>query len=745
MASLSISAGPSPDALPLPHFPSPAYAVLWRNWGLVPLSHLAAVLEAGESDVLEAAAGLGLPVPPVVEPRWLERGYLTLIRMNWSLLTLEQICTLLGWPAERLEAALRDEDFLWIKLGTLKPRPAPLALLPLKDERAIGAETNEAKAARWLRDRIAVHFPQDPRNPVATLATKAEPSFGFLDRPAASSAPPVSALPSTPLRLIYAYAEPYGDALADPGRDPYPDEVLHELAAAGVNGVWWPVSLFDLAPPEAARLPEEERARCAGRLQRLNHLAKRIADHGLGLYLYFNEPRALPSSAKLWEHLPERKGIVYPDLDCTGVCTSAPGSLADLAASCERVFREAPALAGALAITMSEHPTHCHSHRRGAECPRCSGRTPAEVVGEVLTAMEQGIRAAKPEARLVAWDWAWDEAWVDDLIDRLPLSITLMSTSEWGIPLAAGENAPFVRDYSISHPGPGKRALAMWARARKRGLRVMAKVQVNASWELAALPWLPVADLVVEHIAALKANGVDDLMLSWTVGGYHGGNLPLLSRSPEELASEQFGPYAPKVREAWRRFSNAFRHFPFSIQVVYVAPHNAGPSNLLYATPTGFKATMVMGFPYDDLERWRDFYTEDELESRFDKLCSGWSEGLQSLAECSASESDASTTSEHTLEKLEELQRIAQAALCHFQSALHQIRFVRWRADASRREECRHLLDQEVELAKQLHALMKQDSRIGFEAANHYFYTPAMLQEKVLNALWLKEKHFGLG
>ena len=39
------------------------------------------------------------------------------------------------------------------------------------------------------------------------------------------------------------------------------------------------------------------------------------------------------------------------------------------------------------------------------------------------------------------------------------------------------------------------------------------------------MPWIPVPDLVERHLKNLRAEGVTGLMLSWTVGGYPGGNL----------------------------------------------------------------------------------------------------------------------------------------------------------------------------------------------------------------------------
>ncbi len=59
-----------------------------------------------------------------------------------------------------------------------------------------------------------------------------------------------------------------------------------------------------------------------------------------------------------------------------------------------------------------------------------------------------------------------------------------------------------------------------WQVARQHGLKTVAKVQFNNTWELSSVPYLPVMDLVAEHCSRLSKVGVDGLMLSWSVGGY---------------------------------------------------------------------------------------------------------------------------------------------------------------------------------------------------------------------------------
>src|SRR4051794_34289248 len=110
---------------PLPHFPDALHAVVWRNWGLVESERLARVLGSTVENVRELAASMGLPHSVPVPPEMLPRGYITLIRRNWHLLPYQQLTELLGMSPEKLAFALREDDFLYQKLGP-KPRCDPV-------------------------------------------------------------------------------------------------------------------------------------------------------------------------------------------------------------------------------------------------------------------------------------------------------------------------------------------------------------------------------------------------------------------------------------------------------------------------------------------------------------------------------------------------------------------------------------------------------------------------------------------
>ena len=713
-------------ALDTPHFPDRLHAFVWRNWGAADPRRIAAVLGTSVENIRALAVSMGLPEEPETPPQ--DRVYLSIIRRNWHLLDYQQLLQLLDWTPERLAHTLREDDFLWIKLGGLKPGCAKLTF----------AEPNEQarRRAAEIRDLVARSFG-------AELATAAEPRFAFLKqftRPlnAPDAAP---ARPDDAPRFLYSYAAVFGDALADPALDPFPDALLHDLARLGVNGVWLHTVLRDLAPSKD--FPEFGKA-SAQRLESLRALAARAKRRGVGLYLYVNEPRAMPHA--FFKDHADLAGVREGDF--TTLCTSQPIVRQWLADSLEHVFRAAPDLAGVFTITASENLTSCASHHQHKSCPRCKNRSAAEIIAEVNATIEAAVHKASPAARVIAWDWGWPDAAAPDIIQRLPKSVFLQSVSEWSLPLNRGGIRTTVGEYSLSAVGPGPRAKRHWALAKQAGLRTSAKIQANITWELSAVPWLPVLDLVAEHAYELAAADVDGLMLSWTLGGYPSPNLDIFhritTRKPapqpaavlDEIAKERYGPEgAPHARRAWTLFSTAFREYPYDGNVVYTCPAQFGPANLLHANPTGYAATMI-GFPYDDVRTWSGPYGPQIFASQFEKLSAGWTEGLRALeAAVEKTPPDLAPAARRDL-------ALARAAGHHLASVARQTRFVLARdalakAPADQRapliDELTKLLTAESAAARDLFTLTRQDSRIGFEASNHYYYLPHDLIEKQLN------------
>lgn len=740
-AEISLPEGSAPPALVAKWFPDRLHEFVWRNWGLVEPAKLAKIIGASTGDVQTMGESMGLPPAAEIPAEMKSRGYITLIRRNWHLLAYDQLLELLEMTPEQLSFTLREDDGLWIKLGMPKPKCEPLRYHP--PDKAVQRRAAEIK--RTVRQEFG-----------EAVDRPAEPRFQFLKqfaKPVASpQSPPID---NEHIRFIYSYFAVYGDPLWNPELDPYPDGLLERLSALGINGVWLHVVLRDLAPGGAA-FPEfgagHER-----RLANLRILVDRAKKYGIGVYLYINEPRGMPEEFFL--NRPEMAGVHDKLFGLTAMCTSNPTVRQWLGDALAHVFRQIPDLAGVFTITASENVTNCACRGDWRSCSHCKDRGAAEIIADNNAIIEKGVHRGNSKAKVIAWDWGWDFAYhgIDpaEVISRLPKSVWLMSASEWAVPINRGNVPLSVGEYSMSVVGPGPRATQHWNLAKKAGLKTAAKVQLNNTWELSSVPYLPVMDLVAEHCHNLASAGIDGMMLSWSLGGYPSPNLEIAARfraeptpSIEEvlhaLAVDRYGAEgATHARRAWTAFSTAFSEYPFAVPVLYDSPVQIGPANPLYLEKTGYQAT-VTGIPYDDLNTWRGPYPAEVFASQFEKVAAGWLLGIPDLkAAVEKAPPDCRSKAQAEL-------RFAQAAYTKFQSVANQTRFVLARdaltdplgklstEERKRlRSKIQRCVESEISLARQLFTLTSEDSRIGFEAANQYFYVPLDLVEKVINCRWL--------
>ena len=439
------------------------------------------------------------------------------------------------------------------------------------------------------------------------------------------------------------------------------------------------------------------------------------------------------------------------------MCTSVPEVRQWVTDSLAYVFKNVSGLGGIFTISKCENPTNCYSDcidHYAKYCPRCSKRSGPEVIAEINSAIASGVWKGNPDAKVLIWDWIWPDEWIESIISKLPRNAYLMTVSEWGKPIVRGGVASKVGEYSLSTVGPSDRAKYRWSLARKYGLKTSAKIQVNTTWELSTLPYLPVMKLVAQHCENITKEGVDSLMLSWSLGGCPSPNLKLVklfSQRPAptakealtKIAAEYYGTDAiPDVIVAWEKFSGAFAEYPFNNPTLYFCPIQLGPANLLYPTPTGYSATMV-GYSYDDLQAWRSIYPVDVFAGQFEKMASGWLLGLDAF-EKAVSKTKTDVHAENAKTDL----CLAKAAYLYFKSIVNQVRFT----DARNKileglpdtAQCQNNIkimemaaNDEIQNATQLYTLAKEDSRIGFEATNQYHYLPLDLVEKVINCEYI--------
>ncbi|MGL6194037.1 MAG: hypothetical protein ACRC2T_04360, partial [Thermoguttaceae bacterium] len=495
-------------AIPADYFPSRTHAFVFRNWTVVPAEKIASVLKTDTEKVREIADSMGLAADPVISPEMKKRGYITVLRRNWHLLPYSQIVELLETTPEELAFALREDDFLFVKLGNTKPKCEVLLYeKPTKETQAAAA-----KIRNWLKSDFD-----------SELTKSGEARFEFIKQ--FSEVPNMKGFPlgksDLSPRFVYSYFALFGDPLLKPTEDSFPDGLFARLAAVGVDGVWMHIVLHQLAPggEDFPELGVDHEIR----IQNLKKLVSRAEKYGVKIYLYLNEPRSMPLA--FFEKHPEVRGVSEGDF--AAFCTSDPEkkTLRWLENSLEYLFSEVPNLGGVFTISGSENLTFCASHGAWQNCPRCKDKTDTELISELHQVIERAVHKSSPDAKVIAWDWGWrNHGLSPDIINSLPENVMFMSVSEWSLPIHRGGVDSVIGEYSISAVGPGPRAIAQWKTAKEHGLKTVAKVQLNNTWEFSSVPYLPVLELTARHCKNLASADVSGMMLGWSLGGYPSPN-----------------------------------------------------------------------------------------------------------------------------------------------------------------------------------------------------------------------------
>ena len=679
------------EAIELSHFPTKHQAFIFRAYEYVTAEKIAKVLNTTVENVRRAARDMGLPEYAPGE-LWLNRGYITIIRRMWHILPYDQLLELLDMDDYTLAKIMRDDDFLDVKLYE-KPRCERVMWRELTDE--------ERKRTQTIKELMH------------SIDLSGKPPFEF-----EFSVPHIefSGKENFKTRMIYAFSGLYQHAFDLDSEEYISDEQLEAYRDLGINGIWTQAVFSQLCKfPFDPSVSEG----CETRLNRLRKMTERLDKYGIKLYLYINEPRSMPLS--FFEKYPAIKGHIRDNDAC--LCTSTNEVKAYLKDSVESICRVAPLIGGFFTITRSENLTNCYSHSgngtTACNCPRCKDRSVGEVVSETIGCFLEGARRVSDDIKIFAWSWRWDEQ-SEEIINLLPKDVILLSQSELDVPFDIGGVKGNVLDYSMSITGPGELAKKEWSLAAKRGIEVGAKVQINTTWEASTIPAIPVSPSISEHIERLKDEGVKHLLLSWTLGGYPCRNIAEAAKHFYEKCRIIINE--TDISDAEKQFSEAFREFPFHIDVLYFGPQNAGPSNLLYEKPTGYNATMTC-FAYDDIDSWRSIYPIEVFEAQLDKLCKKWKIGLDMLPDCDESEGSV----------------MAKAAYRIFKSSLDQLRFIRARNEG-RYADAVSEAENELENAKAMLSLMNKNAAIGYEAANHYYFSKGQLAEKIINCNYIIER-----
>ncbi|MEX0775405.1 MAG: hypothetical protein WD042_06790 [Phycisphaeraceae bacterium] len=535
----------------------------------------------------------------------------------------------------------------------------------------------------------------------------------------------------------------------------YTDEELAAIAAEGFNGIWLRAILRDLTPTDLFRGYGSD---CDARMAALIQLIGRAAAHGIGVWLYLNEPMALPADSAFWQEHPDCRGMRGSSgMDgwpaTYAMCSSAPRVRQFLHEATYDLFTRAQGLAGLFLITAAEHHTHCYSHvtTRGwgteyepkvpQECPRCAPLSPAEVICDIAAQITDGATAAAPSARVMVWSWRWSMFYDDPhepIISQLPTNILLMSNFEDGQPISRGGRELVCREYSLGIEGPSPLFVDQARLAQQRGIDTVAKLQIGTTHELATVPNLPAIPSLYRKFRAMRDNGLTGYLgtwnfgcsrtlNTWAVGKLSRNNtLPTEEQFLRETCAEYFGSDADagKVVQAWQGFTEALQHHPMNLAFLYFSPLNY---TLAYPWPQERgRAKMARSWtnePWgDDLGQCLPPYSLDEVIQLLGAANRAWSNACASyhhgLAACQGAKERVQA----------ELASAHYTGLC-FTSA-HNL--FRWYRGVLAGQPDLDLIDAELACCARALPLLERWPQLGFhQECQHRQCSPALVQAKM--------------
>lgn len=685
------------------NFPAIWQAVIYRNFNYVSIDKIAKVLNCDIDTIITEAQRLGLKED--YNPIWEKKGYQTIIRNNWYLLPYGQLLQLLDFSEKKLDYILKEEDFFSVKLGNFKPLCKNVYYTPITDEQA-----KQTEKIKELTERIT-----DGKKHDAFNFFDGKVKFIKADKNISGD------------RIVHGFLTPCGDVFMENSLEYLPDTLLKSYQDNGVTGLWMHGVLSTLSPyPFKPSLSENYKER----RNALNCLIERCKKFGIKVYIYFNEPRCLPLDD--FAKFPHLKGEVSNGF--ASLCLEQEEVRSYLYDAVKDLLTECSGIGGIITITMSENQTHCQC-RTKTNCPVCSKLPVYKSAADVNNVFMKAIKDSGSSCELIAniWGWAkymgWNDQEILDGITRLDKDISVMCVSECELQLEKNGVKSTLIDYSISNPGPSEYATMSLLHAKKLGHKTYAKIQVSNSWEMSAVPYLPVFDLVYEHLNNLSKIDVYDYMMSWTLGGYPSLTLELAAEFADKKQNfvlddwykKVFGSSADCVHNAVKKFCEGFVEFPFSVSCLYDSPKNLGSANL-WSLKKEDKWSCMIGYTWDDYETWCADYSYEKYVLQFTKLLNKWQEGIKVLE---TAEND---------EKIAELLLFAKGAYNHFEYDLIHTEYAYCKRDLSKNKaQMFELIDAARKNAYELIDLIYADGRIGFEASNHYYYTVNNIIEKLLN------------
>ena len=345
----------------------------------------------------------------------------------------------------------------------------------------------------------------------------------------------------------------------------------------------------------------------------------------------------------------------------------------------------------------------------------------------------------------------------------------------------------FIFDYSIRQLGPSPRFRRLRADGRNSGRAVMAKTETAVSIEMFNVPRIPVMHRWAERFDRIRRAGVDGVHTTWRFAGF-GATLneelvnyfawepaPDADAFLAALAGREFGKEAAGAAvSAWKRFSEAFGHFPYSAGLsgmpYFRGPFFIGPAHPFVFDPHSCPAMPECFFRIDPSMRelsddpeflrrhrlplffadlsWTQPFGPATVARSLRDMHRLWRKGVEAIAAA------APTIGEPQRRRLEEELRLAQCIDCMLVTARNLLRFQQLRlavtteaSTPAKIDRCAGQLQQvladEIRNAETALELVKADPALGFGGTYGNAFTAEMIQAKLDHAIEQKDRVLG--
>jgi hypothetical protein len=501
-----------------------------------------------------------------------------------------------------------------------------------------------------------------------------------------------------------------------------------------------------------------------GQLREFCDLANRL---GLGVWVNFHEPIGMYGSDEFWKKHPNLKGhptTIYQDPTAFALCSSTPEVQQFLYEGFSGLFHEIP-LAGVTLITASEWVNNCWAHvvanpqkpewvedfiDSQCLCPRCAPRGPVEVVSEIITIIRNGIKAARPSAQIVAWDWSWNlytKAPYRELITALPQDVIVMGDFERGGYVKRNKEKRTVEEYSLIYPGPSIRFRNETNLCKAEPQRkIWAKLQTNTTHEMATIANLPLVVSLYRKFKYLRKNNIDgylgtvhfgcsvDTLNVFAVNKLSGSHVcDDEKQCLSDLALDYFGAGTDieNAVKAWYGFMRASNNYPIggNCSFLYFSPVNEA---LSYPLVMDFKG-IPMGGSWrkhefgDRLEDTALTYSIPQIVKFFDKLSRGWLSAVQIY--------ESALNSSHNSKRAKKEIGVAKIAGASFTSTHNIYKWYMLRKNNSAKKLAdveMKIVEDELANLKMVLPYVKADDRCGFhEEAQWRMFDFESIQKKI--------------